>query len=44
MAYAVKRAGGFAGDYRDAQGRRMSAEVFSTKEEALMRGGARYGI
>ena len=37
MAYAVKRAGGFAGYYRDAQGRRCSAGVFPTEAEAIIR-------
>lgn len=43
MAYAVKRAGGYAGYYRDAHGRRMSAGVFPTKAEAIVRASDREG-
>ena len=37
MAYAVKRAVGYAGYYRDAHGKRISAGIFPTKEEAVIR-------
>ena len=37
MAYAVKRAGGFSGYYRDVHGKRCSAGIFPTKEEAVIR-------
>ena len=38
MAYAVKRAGGFAGYYRDVHGKRCSAGIFPTEAEAIIRG------
>ena len=44
MAYAVKRAGGFAGYYRDVHGKRCSAGIFPTKEEAVIRAGDLEGL
>ena len=37
MAYAVKRAGGFSGYYRDVHGKRCSAGIFPTEAEAIIR-------
>ena len=37
MAYAVRRANGFTGYYRDVFGKRKSAGVYPTKEEAVIR-------
>ena len=44
MAYAVKRAGGFAGYYRDMQGKRCSAGIFPTEAEAIIRARDREGL
>jgi integrase len=44
MAYAVKRAKGFAGYYRDAHGKRCSAGIFPTEAEAIIRAGDLEGL